>query len=750
MFCFTVLSLWAQGIIPEPKEDTGKHLWGFINPANGKWVVKPNYQKVESYSLGDNGEYRALVHKGNLQGYVGVNGKPLGAGVVFESIEPMSAGNNSIVKVKGKYGVANKNGVLLIKPNFTAIKPIGNDYYMTEAKGKNGVINTEGSFIVPAEYDNIDLSEEDYFLVEKGKKAGILSRNGTMVLEPSKYNKITHIDGWWQVHKGDKMGLIEIPSGKLIVEPKYNKVGTPIYASGEYYYPISKKNGLWGLVNGNGRDVLKRKHWEIGYFQALDAILLNRPKVGYRVWFPKNGTILEARKIKDEYHAPFTQSHFLIEKPNEGISAERAGGLGLWEQMDYPYDYAARKKQFESLSDTVYINTTDSKGKSIKCEEIYKLGGNCLVIPDTLSNWEVYSNKGDKILTVPITGSMEWFSEKEEWYSNDTLALFPDMSVKEIAIMGEKLSFVRDSKDSPWMPMLDDRIVESHGSYNDVDYGPENIAFVKKNGLWGVFTENGLAIDCKLPYELGCSDFDNFYEVYNGDKVGLMASDGEMVLEPKYDSIEESVKPEWCDVYENDKVGIFVPQKKKWIVNISDRYDNYEMIKTNLDTKTLFVNWGEKYGVIDENGKIIVPVEYKNIEYLEPVKYFAASNPGKNSRKYFNADGRIVSPTPKATLSLRTCQHVTWPATGQWHYYDLKTEFLKDHKIKVICQVYNDYGQPLKKGREEWDFKASSDFYTSWTDPFFPPRLTYSGYYVKHTVLDVTTGKTLATLRIDF
>ena len=107
------ISAHAQSIVPQKDEKKG--LWGYVSKSDGKWVVKPKFDEATELTATPNGQLRGTVTQKGKKGFVDDSGKILGAGVVFEEITPMQ-GDAMFVKVKGKTGVADYNGVYKVKP----------------------------------------------------------------------------------------------------------------------------------------------------------------------------------------------------------------------------------------------------------------------------------------------------------------------------------------------------------------------------------------------------------------------------------------------------------------------------------------------------------------------------------------------------------------------------------------------------------------------------------------------------------
>ncbi len=207
----------GQSIVP--KKDAKKNLWGYVNSSD-KWVVKPKYDEAGELTEMPNGKMQALVSSKGLKGYLDESGKTLGAGVVFEQMTPLE-GNAMLVTVKGKKGVANYEGVYLVKPEAEAVEQFGNAGWFMTVNGKKGLLNNDGTWLLSPLYSEIDTSVDGVFIVTQGGKAGVLDRKGKTLLLPKDYTKAEPFGDYWKVRKGDKVGLYSMADSKLLVAPNY-------------------------------------------------------------------------------------------------------------------------------------------------------------------------------------------------------------------------------------------------------------------------------------------------------------------------------------------------------------------------------------------------------------------------------------------------------------------------------------------------------------------------------------------------
>lgn len=239
---------YAQNIAP--KKDEKKNLWGYVDNSTGKWVVKPKYDSAAEYTAQPNGKKRALVARDGKQGFLDENGKALGAGIVFEKIEPLE-GDAMFVTVKGKKGVANYDGVYLIKPEAESVEQLGTEGWIVSVKGKKGLLKYNGSYLIEPVYNDIDTSLAEYFIVTSGGKAGLLKRDGSVIVMPKDFTGLKPFkDNYWSVKKGNKEGVLNIQTGAIVLKPEYDNV-EDIFLNGKVF--IVKKGNKLDVINANGK-----------------------------------------------------------------------------------------------------------------------------------------------------------------------------------------------------------------------------------------------------------------------------------------------------------------------------------------------------------------------------------------------------------------------------------------------------------------------------------------------------------------
>lgn len=611
-----VLSLGtkAQNINLEPKQDNKKPLWGYINPTTGKWVVKPTYNVAEPFKLDADGKFKALVTKGNLQGFIGADGKPLGAGIVFESMEPMMVGPNKIVAVKGKKGIIAPDASYIQKPEISEILPLDSEGYVVTVKGKKGFLSPEGITILAPVYDYIKSSEDNVFVVYKGGKAGLFSRQGEILFEPNTYNDVIKFGNFWKIKKGDKVGLFDPAKRRVVVSAEYADVLDPLNFREGIVYPVKKKNGKWGAVGIEGKEIISCKNQALTPLPSLNAIRVFRNNVGERLFLPSQNLYLELSSWNENQKGPFKVINFEVDYPSERTPDDKILGLSFAEHMNYDRNYRQRLAAYDNLgSKKSFKILIDKKGNDLGEETQMKPLGNYWVIFRKTRPWAVYDINGEHEIETSLIGQDVMSSPSGNWVSDGRYILFSDLNIYPIINCGENLRFIDQGNNSQWIPMVDDYLPNfNSSSYDAVTPLGSNQALVRKGEKWGLFSKS-------------------------------------LILPCLYDSFREIDRNGWLEVKFNNIIGLYDPKFEYWIISPDNKIKSYEFYNSNNTSPILIYNG--KWGLVNSDGQITLPMTLTKEEVLRKLKPGNSNSEpaNKQSKKKKQQPAQEASPKPKKT-----------------------------------------------------------------------------------------------------
>ncbi len=194
------------------------------------------------------------------------------------------------VKIKGKWGLMDTKGVLVVEPVYDIIGAFDGAYAIIQQNGLVGLIDRNGKIILPANYDDINILNDFLFAVYNNKKWTVINLNRQTILdEPyqllevrdNQFIAYTNNEKWGMVHASGRricaplydelriykddyvlsrdsllgLGLIDI-QGKLILQTAYHDIA--IHNDSLFFH---KKGAYWGASSRAGAELLQHE-WQ--------------------------------------------------------------------------------------------------------------------------------------------------------------------------------------------------------------------------------------------------------------------------------------------------------------------------------------------------------------------------------------------------------------------------------------------------------------------------------------------------------
>ncbi len=297
-------SKFTKNGIAAVKKNTKDGKWGLID-SSGKWVVKPQYDKIVYF---DNGLIGVAYNRGTYQsdwngrktyyqtwGFMNAQGK-----IIIEpqfDTRPMCVSDKSTFNLAiliecDRYGgkstliVTNKGEKLDVvgdaENKYEGIGTWYNENFIrVRQNDKWGFINPNGEIVIKAEFDKVHNFDEKGFAAvalsnntsESSKnqekiKWGFIDTTGKVIASPQ-FDEVHTFDtnGFASVSKDNKWGFIDM-TGKVIVTPQFDRV-RKFDKSG--FAPVYKGD-KWGFVNTTGEIAITPQFCSIDDFDANGLI----------------------------------------------------------------------------------------------------------------------------------------------------------------------------------------------------------------------------------------------------------------------------------------------------------------------------------------------------------------------------------------------------------------------------------------------------------------------------------------------
>lgn len=386
-------------------------------------------------------------------------------------VETITQEKYFILESKGKYGIIDYKGNILIEPEFYEIH-IPNpykeifvcyyDYNEETGKCRTKVINSQRTELF-TKYNNIETInlngiettmpyEKNLLKYKKNNKYGLINLDGELITEPI-YDEIDGLsckEGEILVKKDEKYGVINNRGVKLI-DIKYD------YIAGDEYYKEKEGYKFSGYIVGEK----KSNGYRYGYLDQEHKILLNTE---YN----------EIQRIGGIEGEDTDNNIFLIARKN--------GQCGLLKNrkviLDYKYqeiNYTGIEKLF-IIARSKKLGLVNIKGKSIL---------------DTKFS-EILVNK-DYIYTI-INNEEKYYDLRGKELSKDSINIQDEIEEEETASSADLVNptLIPKQKNGKWGFVDKNSIVKVDYIYEEVtEVNKYGYAGIKKDGKWGSIDEKG-------------------------------------------------------------------------------------------------------------------------------------------------------------------------------------------------------------------------------------------------------------------
>ena len=604
---------------------------------------------------------------------------------------PSSEGSGEMIysSDKTKKGLKIKNKVVL-EPVYDEIKILHNypkNIIEVKKGNKLGIFDLNGENLIPIEFSEIRNEGLNIFVVKKEKNISVFDLEKKKTIFSGNYSKL--------ISYNQNSALVEDISGNqfivfndgkkikndfesvdiyqnIIVVKKNNKYGiltskqSPSYEFEKLFIPnlkgsklgnstkysmaikdfVAVKNNFYGLVDISGKTKLPIEHTNITTDERIEGFRIEKDK--------KIGQYFNENKIlKAEYHTIYRDAF------SDYLTLGKDGKYGV-------VDYATLKVIVPLISEEHIIRMHN--GYKIKQNQKYgwyDREGNQVLAPTYDQIGEYYDSehllgiqkqnkKGifdirKKQVLVPAE-----FNEITDYYSGFLVGITENEVDRRII-----------SREFTLMDMNGKKLLDT--KFSSLEKSPQKkskIIFAKKNERYSILSSKGtVSLD-------NISDYNYIYDQNNLIKPNPQNYNALLSLKNAqnkfaiYDEILEKLKSDFVydDIkqkFENENTYIIVSKNKKFGVIDQDNkvivnflYDDLSFNLLNdykINSQTVIAKKNGKYGLVDFSGKEHIPFSYTNLERISGDNLFKAKT-GKNYI-LINSENKILNNGPFDDIS---------------------------------------------------------------------------------------------------
>ncbi|MBS0029938.1 WG repeat-containing protein [Chitinophaga sp. 22321] len=506
---------------------------------------------------------------------------------------------------------------------------------------KTGLISDQGTWLLPPEYDTIDLQWKTYLRLKKDDKVTYADTRGKLLL-PLQFEEVGILDDdHFDVKTNGKWGIFSTPENKLVIPAIYDGFDYCGGCGSKGAYVFAQKDGKWGVVDFENKTLIPFEYEHEHMFMRSDNWILCFKKAGKEVVLN-----LSANK---EYLAPeYTDMELL---GNGLLKARKNGHYGLIREdgtlaADFVYDEIS--SSYGEADAGPFLEITRNKKTGIIREDGKIIipptyTGNitcfadCFIVPVN-GNYNLLDTMGKKLLAKDyneITGMYTTFEKTtaQPLFKLKQKALYGFYNpVNKKTVEPAFFDIDRTDPESSLAGLLEVVYQEKKGLYNVSGEQLLPVAYRRYAALSPALLaikvgEHAGVYDIKNKRMLLPANFDDITVLPDNNllqvtitqedgsyKNGIYDIKGGTVLPLAYSSVQPLRDHQYLLTADKG-------DKRQYILfNGISRQQTplpYDRIAMEEASDRMLVSRGNKAGMINAKGDIILPLEYDEITFLK-------------------------------------------------------------------------------------------------------------------------------------
>lgn len=479
-----------------------------------------------------------------------------------------------------------------------------------------GFVNLMGEWRIEPVYVKVSPYVENMAVVLKGSSYGVIDCEGNVILPP-KYEKLTNFRNGKIWAKTNGLWSYLDSKGTVIMEPQFTEIN-PVANSN---YTWVKKQDLWGLYNEETRSFVCRPTYNVAQIMSADASLIETGEF-YGVISHKNCSYIVQPKLK---RVKKVARNTIIYKQDDGKwGAFSEDGKVLM------------NAQFDSIG--------------LKMEDML------IVYKNGLSG--LYNLKGKEVLPAQFQLIGE--------YGNGMFPVKKDDKYGYAAKYGKVIIKPQYNEAAPFI---------------------NRVAVVKKENAGVIDQRNQIVIPFNYS-EIIQNAGGSYFAAKQNTKFYLFDLAGKKITEESFDSVKTEDSTAYVRVKKEGKTSFYNINSKNY--SFAGAFDQAAAFNHGF----AFVSSGGRWGVINEEGKFIIPATCDRVEYdyFAGKYHFRTTINGKQG--IVDNNGKQMLPNDYEMISGAAPYYFKLKKNGKWGLVKNTGAAILDYQYEFLSNSINNPGTP--------------------------------------------------------
>lgn len=222
--------------------------WGYLD-TTAQIVVPFRFEKAGNFY-----HSRAIVRLGEKWGTIDKTGREI-LPIAYEHLSYLQGSDNRFFLISqnvSRKGIIDQNGKICVPINYAEVLPGGEGCFLVRKGSLWGLCAPEGNEIMPCLYQKVLPFSEGFAAVRKGMLWGFVDRTGKWVISPKYQAAGSFSGGMAPCKEKGRYGYIA-PNGKWAIEPRYRLAQD--FGHGVAF--IKNEENQYRLIDAQGRQLAK-------------------------------------------------------------------------------------------------------------------------------------------------------------------------------------------------------------------------------------------------------------------------------------------------------------------------------------------------------------------------------------------------------------------------------------------------------------------------------------------------------------